>query len=627
MKSQENIVSYYLELLNDNIRQGYFLSYSSPSKLFSRKVQKFPTTFSNALIMLNLMGIKSKNIELILNKLNVFLLNQKTKILTFNYWDKNANEYTKIPYPDDLDDTFIALTAIHRHNVRSLSGSDMRKITELLVHQEAETGGPYFTWVYNENDVEWKDIDVAVNSNIAFFLSELDITLPNIVNFIEKAILNKQIVSKYYPQSIPVGYFISKWYKGEQVDSLITFLETSYNSNQSTFLDKLLVAIALLNYEKVNHPIVLKIYKSLNRNPKIANRAYPFYRGVNPFNDGEKYYAGSPSLTISFALEFLHKYQEKLQEQNINKNEKNYLSEVNAKTFAEVKAEFIGIGGSVKKLGIERLNILEKNPDMALITSVPFITQRSLNKSKSRTHILEKLSIATLYGWLAYDIYDDFFDSEGSPPNLSVANFALRQLTDIFTSDHFNNDFRDFFHKTMNVVDEANAREALLDPIEIKNNTLSISEKLFEQLENLNKPYEKSYGHVLGILAVYFLNGYSLNSRISKETMIFFKHYLSARQLIDDMHDWEDDLTNGKLNLASAEMIKSLYLKNRKHITIDKLRLLFWESAVVTCCEKVNQHINQALKTNTPFSEIIKPFQEVLSTTLNERRKALEFLS
>jgi hypothetical protein len=60
-------------------------------------VQKFPTTFTNALIMLNLMGLKSKNAEFILNRLNKFLLNQKTKILTFNYWAKNSKQFEEHP--------------------------------------------------------------------------------------------------------------------------------------------------------------------------------------------------------------------------------------------------------------------------------------------------------------------------------------------------------------------------------------------------------------------------------------------------------------------------------------------------------------------------------------------------
>jgi hypothetical protein len=73
-------------------------------------------------------------------------------------------------------------------------------------------------------------------------------------------------------------------------------------------------------------------------------------------------------------------------------------------------------------------------------------------------------------------------------------------------------------------------------------------------------------------------------------------------------------------------MIRILYKENKKRVTIDKLRLLFWEEAVIKCCSKVTQHINQAMKIETPFMDVVKPFQKIVDDTLMERQVALEFL-
>jgi hypothetical protein len=46
--------------------------------------------------------------------------------------------------------------------------------------------------------------------------------------------------------------------------------------------------------------------------------------------------------------------------------------------------------------------------------------------------ILPQLSLANMFGWIAYTIYDDFLDEEGSPKNLSIANISTAYLYKIY---------------------------------------------------------------------------------------------------------------------------------------------------------------------------------------------------
>jgi len=629
MKQVESLIEFYLESLVANLKgRNSFYSLSSSSPQFDANVFEFSTVFSNAIILQNLMSSKLESNK-ITETLNIFLRKQKNNQLSFNYWSKKSPEYKKIPYPDDLDDTFCSLSALSMYDRYYLSGKDMRKITDLLVHQEAKLGGPYFTWIVGENDIEWKDIDLAVNSNIAYFLSLYDIDLPNITEFIEKAINSDKLQSKYYPLSTPIAYFISKWYQGSEKSSLILFLEKKYESVEATFLDKLLVSIALLNYNLKEHPYISNTLNQLSCEPLSAQMPYPFYRGVNPLNDGKKYYSGSQSLTTSFALEFLTLYQ-KLAGTNIEhkENNVNQLIHINEKIFKKVSKELITAKGEIKYEGLKRLKIMSKNPDMHLITAIPYITYKSIKTNKViDERILEKLSTATLYGWLAYDIYDDFFDNQGKPAELSVANFSLRKLTEIFTSTFLPQKFHDFFHKIMNDVDNANAEECKGPQVNITNNMLSINAALVKKAKDLKSIYEKSIGHVLAVVAVYSLVDKLPNHKNTKKIINFFKHYLTARQIIDDMHDWEEDLRMGKLNSCTSRMIIHAFDNKQLELSVEELRLLFWEVTVAEMCEKVNNHIDLAHKYAGPFSKILDPLKQVITTTLREQENAFQFLS
>ena len=569
---------FYLGLLEKNLRtQNSFLSLSSPNPHFKSNVKNFSTTFTNAIIMMNIMKSNSLSARKIVKTLNRYVKKQRNKQLSFNYWDKNVDEYKNIPYPDDLDDTFCALTALHEYDDSYLTGKDMRRIIELLVHQEAEVGGPYYTWITDGDDIEWRDIDLAVNSNIAYFLSRVGIDLPNISNLVEKAIDNDRINSRYYPQSSPVAYFISKWYQGPKKTKLVAILEKMYDLPSSTFLDKLLVSISLVRHGQSNHPNVQRTFEILSKSRNIANKAYPFYRGVNPNSDGMKYFSGSPSLTLSFAVEFLTLHDTKISsKKRLIDSDRNKLAEVNRLAFESAESELRLAKGEIQKCGLDRLKVMSKNPDMAMITAIPCIAYSSLKtKKKIKKDILDALSLATLFGWLAYDIYDDFFDNHGTPAQLSVANFALRKLSSIFTSEYLPRDFHEYFHRVMAVVDNANAKESNRVPVKFHRGNLIIDKKLFSTAKSINKLHEKSIAHVLGVVAIYSLLKKSTSSSETSSANKFFENYLSARQMIDDMHDWEEDLSMGKLNSSSAQMVIFAYESGIDRLSINQLRLLF----------------------------------------------------
>jgi hypothetical protein len=80
-------------------------------------------------------------------------------------------------------------------------------------------------------------------------------------------------------------------------------------------------------------------------------------------------------------------------------------------------------------------------------------------------------------------------------------------------------------------------------------------------------------------------------------TKRFFKHFLIAKQLLDDQHDWYDDLTRGIVN-PICEQILIVYKKPSCNLLLDKneLQKIFWDSVFEETTLLIVNHLNLAEK-------------------------------
>ena len=302
-------------------KDGSFLSYSTSSKRSFKNAKRYHSTFPSSLILSCLCSLdETPAIKLVKDKLAKFLLFQKSKHWSFNYWVRHSKESKKLPYPDDLDDTFCALSALYQYDPNLIDGAAMAKIVTLLTAVEEKEGGPYRTWLVPETaDKVWKDVNLAVNSNIAYFLSLQDVSLPKLNSFIESAIDTDRYLSPYYPSVYPIIYFISR-------DSALSVNSASQCRNflfskQDTSgkwtnpLNTALAVLSLLNFGVPPN----KLDKSIVYITKKQNNGFwqPHAFCLDPAINRKKYYAGSAALTTAFCLEAISKY-DKLKSQNSN---------------------------------------------------------------------------------------------------------------------------------------------------------------------------------------------------------------------------------------------------------------------------------------------------------------------
>lgn len=611
---------------------GGYLSYSSPHADLSKAFQ-FSTIFSNALILEQLSYLPNTSaLRQIKTKLAHFLLNQKSPDWSFNYWDRQSVEYKTLPYPDDLDDTFCALTALLTYRKELLTGSVLANIVTLLTKQEVQIGGPYRTWcVENDAPKQWQDVDLGVNSNIAYFLSLQKIELPKLNRYISQVIKSQNIQSPYYPEKMVLLFFLSRFYQGrfkQRLRDQIYQLQTK-NDQWSNPLTTALAILALTNlgFPLQNSAVLYDLLLDSRQNNLW--RAYPFYRGVNPIHQ-ERFYAGSAALTTVFCAHALIVLKTK--KSPSSQPQLSLQNKLHRQIIKQVKKQFLALRPETARPALKIVNKIIGQNISQEITTLPLIFAQALDQPFSKD-LLTELGKASLYGWIAYTIYDDFFDSEGRIEALPVAAIALRHLTVIFqTNTH--NDFMNLFTRIMDKLDQANSWEITncrFDQKKMLNNQRSLPK--FGEYTILA---EKSLGHALSPLALVSLLGYSSDSPEMKDCYDLFCHYIIAKQLNDDAHDFVDDLHHGILTPVGVAIITALRKQPLSPKNFDQtIQQLFWNEVVVQISDLVIYHSHrakEALKRSNIITKkellvsLIDRYQQAAQTALAQRKQMLDFL-
>ncbi len=635
--SEKSIERGVVYLASQQRLDGSFLSYSSPSQNNFEEAQEYETVFTSALILTALHHINTPKTQTIKSKIVRFLLTQKSEHWTFNYWNRLSKEYTSLPYPDDLDDTFCALSALHLYDKSIINGNALASIVHILTSLETQEGGPYRTWITeNTADDIWKDVDLAVNANIAYFLILNKIHLPNLETFIEDAITENRFTSPYYPTPYPILYFISRWYTGEYKEKAIEYILSKRKKDRwGNPVNDACAVSALLRFGYDPSQLTLDVEQISQTLSQPSS--FTFYTGINPKRD-TRFYAGSPSLTTALILEMMLLHQDylKLTQQSQPKQNKAKELHINTMNFIDNRLE--STSPNIQAMFKTFSSKLRKTDDDVKIILLPYLFYTSLNHEKTKKTKLPKdffikLGAANLYGWIAYTIYDDFLDDEGSPQTLPTANVCLRELTNIFESILPNTHFPHTFHSIMDAIDGANAWEVANCRF---TNSTQTGDQPLPNFKNFQQLANKSLGHALGPLAVLTALGYEPENIDYQKTLNFFTHYLIARQLNDDAHDWEHDFNKGQLNAVSTILLREAHIDDLYSVDLEKLNELFWDKVVLDIATIMLDHIKSARESIqsvklihdfTLFENLLKPIEQSAHKVISEQKKATEFIA
>ncbi|MBI2450827.1 MAG: hypothetical protein HYV52_00595 [Parcubacteria group bacterium] len=574
-----------------------------------------------------------------------FLLKERGEYWSFNYWFRKSDWYKKEPYPDDTDDTFVPLAALYEYKPELFDGEAMARITTMLTSAEKQEGGPYDMWlVPPDARGKWNDTDLVCNANIAYFLSLQDIYLPKVTAFIEKKIENKGYEFPYN-KIYPAIYFISRSYRGKKTEKMTRLLlrNQEKDGKWENPLRAALAISALINFSGEEYRERLKrgIQYLLRTQGKRGEwKPYSFYFQMR--TKKKTLYAGSENITTALCLEAINKFN-KLEIQNLKPETKlktkieNSQTQIYRKVVNIVKERFLVVGEDLKKEAEDVISKTLKGDNGKQIVLLPFLFRESLGEKGKNIpdDLITRLGAANVFGWMAYTIYDDFLDEEGDPKLLSVANVALRESAEIFSSAlPAHTRFATFAKNIFDTIDNANTWEIAhcrfnphqQHPYKLENVRMLLRCNENEQLAN------KSIGHALGPAAILFALGYKDNSKEVKSLMQFFRHYIIARQLNDDAHDWEDDLKRGQVNAVGARLLRDTKSGSRKP---EKSREVFWRKTIIGACKDISRHVNLAkndlkklsiIKEPAVFAEMLVAIERSAQKALKEREETIKFL-
>lgn len=622
-------------------KDGSFLSLSSPSRDHFDQSLKFHSTFSTALVLSCLNSLEETvQLAAIKKRCVSFLLSQKSKDWSFNYWKKGSKENKTMPYPDDLDDTFCALSALFEYDPEIIDGRALAKVAHLLTAQEEKVGGPYRTWLAVKNAVGWEDVDLVVNSNVAYFLLLEGINLPNLNKFIISKIKQKKMESKYYPSVYPIVYFISRFFqKKEKYQTALSqmLLDIQIDEKSDNPLHVALATSSMLllgtSSPKIRQAV---IYLLSQQNSKGNWQAYSFC--FDPIINGKVHYSGSSPLTTAFCLEALQRYLTTTNNKpKILQNDEAEI--IYREIVSNIKKRISSLQTELNSKTLECLGTTLQKENKKQVALFPYYFKLALGNRavKLTNQFIVELGTANLYGWIAYTIYDDFLDDEGDPKKLSVANLALRELTTIFTGILPRTDFAQVFKRIMDQLENANTWEVTHCRAKILDSMIKLENFIIPDYGDLSKLAERSLGHALTPIAILYSLGFDKKSIEAVSSFQFFKHYLIARQLNDDAHDWEKDLKMGHINAVGSILLKKYRIKTniKMSILIPKLQEIFWYEAIVEVSNLVLEHTRIARRHLKQCSvihqsladKLLEKYEKSAKLALREQKNATKFLA
>ncbi|MDB5176260.1 MAG: hypothetical protein JWM81_1118 [Candidatus Saccharibacteria bacterium] len=583
------------------------------------------TSFFTSLIVCSLAEIKGASS--ITQKAATFLLTQKSADWSWNYWITGSPDDQKRPYPDDLDDTACALSALYLTVPRTVDGAVLGNFARQLISQETAVGGPYTTWLVQPAAEEtWRDVDCAVNANIGYFLSLHNVTVPGLTSYIESLLSSDKLQSRYYIGALPTLYFIARWYKGPAQAKLRQLIAQQLHNEQYASdplaLALLLAAGCRADISKVKLAGVYHLLLGLYQQDHWAASA--LYN--EPPVDGKNYYAGSTALTTALALEALDLFET--------------LSTTEVETPPALKPIIVPdlpAGSDLRSNYASLIRGVITADVHNEVTRIGTVIAQACGARLAPAQ-LSHFNRASVNGWAAYSIYDDIIDGQVDPALVGAANAAQRRMLHHFNAALPDNpQYAQLVARTMDGIDAANTWEAVRARAKVADGIVSLAR--LPHYGSYRQLARRSWGHILAPIGVLVSLGYAASGNEVTQLCRFFRHYIIARQLNDDAHDWEDDLRAGIITAVIVQLLDDAGLSPPVQMTLsrdlDSLKACFWNYTILSVTADIAHHCSAARKALAACAFIVEPkvlegwisnLEQSADAALHERQEAKAFM-
>lgn len=288
-----------------------------------------------------------------------------------------------------------------------------------------------------------------------------------------------------------------------------------------------------------------------------------------------------------------------------------------------------------KSLALTFLNKVHRADTSQEIALIPTLFTNSLI-SPPTSLPTKQLGEANIYCWIAYSIYDKLIDDHPEAPLLPIANRATREslirYQALFAPEH---PFQQTVLSTFNAMDHANAWELAHCRFKRAGENIVISQ--LPHYGTYKILADRCSGHILGLLAIAILCDVSDEAYTHIEKGL--RHYLIARQLSDDIHDWKEDFAAGHASSTVAHILQHLQVAPDTHSFASlqaAMQKNFWQHSmenfttiIVRHIRLSRQHLLQSglLDKAGPLFTLHDRLEAIASQSLSEYQSSKAFLS
>ncbi len=522
------------------------------------------------------------------------ILSTESSYTTWNY------HYEKSKYPDDLDDTCMALLALSIYDKKYLTGDRLARCVDILTSLEYEVGGPYNTWIVKDfRNTEWHSSDPVVCCNVRRFLSSQKIVLPNLDFYIQNSIKN----SVYYT-SIASWYFFFKTFFNDQCgkydESIAAFLEVGKLpietiSEMAMVVSTLCRIHSMSSIEAKNKQMLTDILGTVSAAffEKIGESRLWCKVFIDFRNNGTDHYAQSEAYGDALILEALFLLRRA-------KTATNYLSHLQKNIHSTIKTI---IHQPDLMSYREKIIAADSMGQLSLLASTILRSEGVINKKYAYS-----LGVFIMLGWVIYQVLDDCIDGDARVTLAADAHLLfLDMLVVLFTLPV----------KHQKIIQTL--RHSYLEA--------SLNQK---QILKPNDLWKKSSSHLIVLLVIKDVTDMSSKRYQLWDELI--KCYLSLRQLHDDCHDWLNDFNAGQMTwvIERAEL-----LKTDSVVQCDEK---FWKYALPhiisesrNLLERAGEIRRSLFKSSNPEASycegLFAPFHTSIESITREHENRIEFLA
>ncbi len=488
---------------------------------------------------------------------------------TWNYLSRNSESN----YPDDLDSTAIAQNIewlLYRLDQERLVASFVKQ----LVSQETHPGGPYRTWFFDQNDPAWgKDVDLIINYRVMKLLKQFGVDLPPLNTWLQQQSALKNS-SPYYPL----------------IESQLVWFQFQINPQMSDLspanpyeVARLISMVLERSNQQQFLPALYPYYKQLIELKSSDLQPFPSF--LDHVSEGKECWVGSRFLTASACLHALHRYETAVSQQTDAHQQE--LAKQQLITILESKLAALPMHlYQPSHRACQKLLGAGNSPALCFL---PLPTAQTIGVPLD---LWLSLATATIFGWAGYGLHDHVIDENKLNTLQVISSRALTLLSlttflELFNQSTFAHQtwFRAWLTQTywqMEATYLFDARHSLTDKPTIGWDT-------------------HIFNRSAGLLVAPAMIQLTHNPKITdlKPLLAVGKPLIIAKQLLDDLHDWEDDWQKQTATPVTHALAISVK-KSATKVSSKKLNTLIQVDIAPPMLTKISRllkQVDQALRT------------------------------